>query len=768
MFPLRAARRFLALLTLLVLLTPSVIRAQNQRAVLELLINEVSVGESLVVMRGSEVLVGTQALTEAGLQGFTGVREMIGGQEFVSLVSLAPAVSFRVDELELRLYITASPELLGQRVLDLYSGTPRDLVFKANTSGFVNYAVNYTSDRRVDLFAESALSMRGVLLYNTVSAIGQTATRGLTSVTVDQRAQMRRWVFGDNLGFTGPLGGDAWIAGVTVAKEFAINPYFVRHPTLSLSTPVNVPSVMEVQVNGQVVSREQVAPGRLEVRNLPMALGRNDAQVIIRDAFGVERELSSTYYLTTTALADGVQDYQYSLGFRRQGIGEESWDYRTPVALARHRVGVSDSVTVGGRFETSPGHQYNAGPSLNLRLPFAEIEAAAAVSQSLGEWGTASLVGFNVTRRRISTGGSVRLASRHYATLTPNPENEDPATEANVFASASLSDPVTVTMQHSLTRLHQGITRARTGILSTIHLARNMELTASVADVRDERTRGKEVFAGITILLGRSATASVGHVRDGRGNRMTVDAQRSLPVGEGYGYQFHGEGGDNSMATGAARYQSRYGRYELRQETLNGDTNTTVSAAGSIVGIGGGVYASRPVQDSYALVRVPGVKGVRAFSSHQEVGRTGRNGDLLVPDLHAYYANILDVADTDIPLQYAVPDVNQTLALPYRGGAVAVFSVQKIQRVVGSIRLADQGEDRIPAYGELIVSAKGQEVTSPIGGSGRFYFEDLAAGTHSAVVRDSTGKECTFTITVPSSEGTLVNLGTLRCEARQP
>ncbi|HEU4687589.1 MAG TPA: fimbria/pilus outer membrane usher protein, partial [Vicinamibacterales bacterium] len=498
------------------------------------------------------------------------------------------------------------------------------------------------------------------------------------------------------------------------------------------------------------------------------ALGRNDAQVIIRDAFGVERELSSTYYLTTTALADGVQDYQYSLGFRRQGIGEESWDYRTPVALARHRVGVSDSVTVGGRFETSPGHLYNAGPSLNLRLPFAEIEAAAAVSQSLGEWGTASLVGFNVTRRRISTGGSVRLASRRYATLTPNPENEDPATEANVFASASLSDPVTVTMQHSLTRLHQGITRARTGILSTIHLARNMELTASVADVRDERTRGKEVFAGITILLGRSATASVGHVRDGRGNRMTVDAQRSLPVGEGYGYQFHGEGGDNSMATGAARYQSRYGRYELRQETLNGDTNTTVSAAGSIVGIGGGVYASRPVQDSYALVRVPGVKGVRAFSSHQEVGRTGRNGDLLVPDLHAYYANILDVADTDIPLQYAVPDVNQTLALPYRGGAVAVFSVQKIQRVVGSIRLADQGEDRIPAYGELIVTAKGQEVTSPIGGSGRFYFEDLAAGTHSAVVRDSTGKECTFTITVPSSEGTLVNLGTLRCEARQP
>jgi outer membrane usher protein FimD/PapC len=115
-----------------------------------------------------------------------------------------------------------------------------------------------------------------------------------------------------------------------------------------------------------------------------------------------------------------------------------------------------------------------------------------------------------------------------------------------------------------------------------------------------------------------------------------------------------------------------------------------------------------------------------------------------------------------------VPDVNQTVALPYRGGAVAVFSVQKIQRVVGSIWLADRGEDRIPAYGDFIVTAQGRQISSPIGGSGRFYFEDLAAGTHSAVVRDSTGKVCSFTITVPSSEGTIVNLGTLRCEVRQP
>jgi outer membrane usher protein len=763
-FTLKAPRLFPALFGLLILLSPSAVRAQSQRAVLEILVNQVSAGESLVVLRGADALVGVQTLEDAGLQGFDGEREPIGAQEFVSLRSLAPAVSFRVDERDLRLHITADPSLLGQQVRDLYFGAPKDLVYKANTSGFVNYAVNYTSNKQADLFTESALSMRGALLYNTVSANNLGATRGLTSLTVDQRAAMRRWTFGDNLGFTGPLGGDSWIAGVTVAKEFAINPYFVRYPMLSVSTPISVPSVMEVQVNGQIVSREQVAPGLLDVRNLPMTLGRNDAQVIVRDAFGVERELSSTYYLTTSALAQGVQDYQYSVGFRRMGVGEKSWDYRTPVALARHRVGITDSVTAGGRVEVQPGRLYSGGPSLNLRLPIGEVEAATSVSSKRGAFGSAGLVGFSFTGRPVSAGGSVMVASRNYATLTPNPVGEDPKTEANVFAGANIGGPISVTAQHSLRRLHQGISRERTGLLSTIHVARNVELTASVTRVRDERGHGREAYAGITILFGKS-TASAALVQDGRGNRMTVDAQRSLPVGEGYGYQMHAESGDG-MAYGVARYQTKYGRYELRQEQLYGESNTTVTAAGSIVGIGGGLYASRPVQESFALVRIPGVEGVRAFASHQEVGKTGRKGDLLVPDLQAYYANILDVADGDIPLQYAVPDVGQTLALPYRGGAVAEFGVQKIQRVVGVITVADQGGERIPSYGEITVTAKGREVSSPIGSSGRFYFEDLPAGTHSAVVRDSAGRECSLILTVPLSDGTLVNLGPVRCNAR--
>jgi outer membrane usher protein FimD/PapC len=126
------------------------------------------------------------------------------------------------------------------------------------------------------------------------------------------------------------------------------------------------------------------------------------------------------------------------------------------------------------------------------------------------------------------------------------------------------------------------------------------------------------------------------------------------------------------------------------------------------------------------------------------------------------------VADGDIPLAYSVADVGQTLALPYRGGAIALFDVQRVQRVVGLIRLVINGQDQVPAYGELTVTARGRDLTSPVGSGGAFYFEDLPAGTHSASLRDTKGRECALTITVPSSENAVISLGTLRCEGRQP
>ena len=76
------------------LLFPALAIAQDQRAVLELIVNQVPSGESLVVLRGNDALVPVSTLQKAGLRGFTGRRDTVGGEEFVSLTSLAPGITF--------------------------------------------------------------------------------------------------------------------------------------------------------------------------------------------------------------------------------------------------------------------------------------------------------------------------------------------------------------------------------------------------------------------------------------------------------------------------------------------------------------------------------------------------------------------------------------------------------------------------------------------------------------------------------------------------
>jgi outer membrane usher protein len=104
-----------------------------------------------------------------------------------------------------------------------------------------------------------------------------------------------------------------------------------------------------------------------------------------------------------------------------------------------------------------------------------------------------------------------------------------------------------------------------------------------------------------------------------------------------------------------------------------------------------------------------------------------------------------------------------TLAPPYRGGAVALFDVQKVQRVLGRIKVSNGREEKYQQYGELTVTTvSGRSYGSPVGSDGTFYFENLPNGAYDAVMQYRDVR-CTFRLTVPDSKDTTVDLGTLRC-----
>jgi len=136
---------------------------------------------------------------------------------------------------------------------------------------------------------------------------------------------------GDSFAATTALGGSVILGGVGVTREFALDPYFVRQPLPRLSGAILSPSTLDVYVNGALVRQEAIAPGRFEVRNLPVTNGAGQVSYVVRDSFGRTQEYTSAYYGSPGLLAPGLSDYGYHLGLRRL-------DFASPAsATARRR-----------------------------------------------------------------------------------------------------------------------------------------------------------------------------------------------------------------------------------------------------------------------------------------------------------------------------------------------------------------------------------------------------------------------------------------------
>lgn len=729
-------------------------------------INQVDRGEVLVVLRGPDVLVAVQTLEALGLHSFTGSRESMGGETFVSLASLAPGLTFEFDERALALRLSAQPELLGLLERNLASGRP-EIEFRRDTSAFANYAFNLRGAHAYDVFTDLGFSSHGAFLGTTVSASAdRQLTRGLTSATFDQRRNLRRIVVGDAFANGGLLGGGMLLGGVSVSKEYSVDPYFVRYPTFNLSGAITTPSIAEIYVNDRLVGSEQLAPGQFALSQLPITTGRNDARVVIRDAFGGVRELSASYYLTTTVLARGLHEYQYGFGVERTGFGVESWSYGRPAFIARHRVGLTDSVTVAGRFEAT-GRLASGGPTLNVRTPFGEFQAATAISavQAAGA-GRAAAAGYTYSGHRFSAGGSMRLMSAAYATTNLGAADDKTKIDSAAFVSVSVGPRGSLTLQAHNAKMHLTPETTRTSLINATRLSSRLDMSVTASVERGSGGSTWDGFAGVSIRVGAKTLASVSLQRIDAARETVTEVQRWLPVGTGWGYRLHAENGDRDFASGNVVYQGPYGRYEARRDITDGIASTTLSVNGGLVAINGGVYATRPIQDSYGLVRVPDVGGVRTYVSNQEVGRTNKDGNLLVPNLLSYYGNILNISDQDVPLDNSVAAVRKIVAPPYRGGALVVFPVQRVQSAQGVIQLEIDGETIVPSFGQLTVITSNGPVESPIGERGEFYLENLAPGPHDASVEYG-DTSCAFTLNMPISAAPAVALGTLPCEVRR-
>ncbi|HEX9163807.1 MAG TPA: fimbria/pilus outer membrane usher protein [Thermoanaerobaculia bacterium] len=732
-------------------------------------------GEKLVALSGDDVAMRRGDLEQLGLGGtmwnrlvtfgrLVHVPAPIEGEDAVSLKSLSPLLTYVLNQENLTLDLTVKPELLQPTVVEGRTARPTDIEYARDHTGFFNYSVSSPSMRSVTLFGEAGATIGSGLLYTGFSrGVGGHLVRGLTNYTYDDLKRLRRFTGGDAVVATESLGGSALITGVTVSRNFGLDPYFLRFPALNLAGTALTPSQVDVYVNGILVGRHDVPPGPFQLRDVPVAAGAGTTQIVVRDAFGRQTTASTNYYYATNLLNRGLSEYLYSAGVIRQDLGVRSFSTGDPAAVAFHRIGVSDALTLGGRAEASR-QLFSGGPIVDFRTPIGEWRVAGSMSADHGRNGSAGELGYRFISRRYGFGASLRRLSDAYSTISMHPADDRPLLDATVFGS--LSGRIgSLTAQWQKLDMRDADDSSRTTLGVSVPVGSRVAMLASASAVNENGRHHNEYFAGASLNFGNATTGSISFENRGDGHYDTIaDIERALPVGTGFGYRLQTQVADTGDRTdvGLFSYQTRFGRYEIGEAASGSDRRPTLTASGGVVFAGRSLQFALPIQESYALVEVPGVSDVRVYASNQLVGRTDSRGFLLVPNLLAYYGNPLHIEDKDVPMTYEVAGVEKTVAPPYRGGAVVVFPVKQHRSIAGKLAISRGAQRVMPSLGTLTVKSGGTTLDSPIGRNGEFYLEDLPAGTYNALIEWADG-QCSFNLSIPGGQGDIVNLGDVVC-----
>ncbi len=265
-------------------------------AVLDLTVNTVNHGEIRVILDGDNVWADVAALEAAGLRRFGGMRRRVGDRVYVRLASIDPPLQVALDEAALTLTLTADASLFGQTTLRFDSGRPDGILQRRVPSAFLNYGATWATGSGRALNLEGGVSVGATLLTSSyfLSQSGDPA-RGLTAAIVDDPSRLVRYQVGDAFVGTGPLGGSLQLGGVSVSRDFSLDPYFIRYPTTGLAGVVTTPSRIDLYVNNQLVRSMQVQPGAYELANLALPTGAADTRVVVRDAFGGQQEFGGSY-----------------------------------------------------------------------------------------------------------------------------------------------------------------------------------------------------------------------------------------------------------------------------------------------------------------------------------------------------------------------------------------------------------------------------------------------------------------------------------------
>jgi outer membrane usher protein len=715
-------------------------------------------------------------LSPAGVASVT-----VDGESYVE-VSAIPGLDANFDPRTVTLELRVAASALPATRINLGPARRTDVIFPVENSFFFNYGFDAAGDdafgqRQYQFATELAARSGNWLFYNTTSQQWGSGTQNgftrlLTNLQYDDRPNLRRWTIGDFFTPGFDVNGSVPLSGASLTKLYSMDPNFVQYPTAAFTTEVAFPSTVQVRIDGNLIAQRQVQPGPVDITNITNGLtGGQNVSVVLRDPFGREQTLQQPFFFATNeGLAEGLHEYSYNLGFLRRQYGIESGDYGDIAASAFHRYAFTNQLTLGLRGQATQS-LYNFGPFGTYQSPLGILGVGASFGGRDGGSGPAASAAYSYTGSNFSVNLGSLYRARNYAQLSDL--TSDFRVRGNQYASGSLYFPALGT----LTATYNGLTSydGPQAKIANVTYTRSVLATKGLLSLSYLRTIEPQITYGWSLSfryffdVTTSLAAAVGGSNSG--STQALSLQKSVPQGQGVGYEltvgrFDSDAPDamfgRAFVQANVEHAALGAEYSRASRVEGGPGLARVFASGSIGGVGGRLFAARPVQDSFALVRVSELKEVPVYANGWFVGRTDSSGEVVATNIAAYYDNFISFGTKELPLDYVFPRSEIVISPPTRSGTLVAFAVRKNRAIVGMLMEIRDGKPTPLEFREIGLVRGDTVIRSFTARRGEFYVDGVEPGEY--LLQQDTGVACSVRIHVPDLTDAMTDIGTAVCQ----
>jgi outer membrane usher protein len=715
------------------------------------------------VAPGGPLYVGESDLKEWGIASDRLSLLSFSGARWLCLEEIA--LSYRLDMEQLALALDFPPELFGGSATSLRMDDRLPVTYARG--GFLNYDLRYDHSAGVSSVGANwevgAFARPGLFTSSFFSGNNDRGTIRLdTALRHDDPERITSAVAGDTITRPGSYGAAVRMGGLQYQRNFGTAPLLITYPQADVAGTAVVPSTVDVYINNAKAYSTPVKPGPFSVQNLPVPVGAGNVRVVVRDVFGKESTAVVPYVRYDSMLKQGLQDFSYEGGWLRRNYAIESSDYGDWAAVATHRYGLTNWLTLEGHAEAM-ADRGNLGGVVQVTMPvlgLVGVGGAVSTGDGTGKLGKAF---FQRNERNWSVGAAAQQQSQNYMDVASEPG------QIRTLGTRQVSGSARVTDRNWLNVL--GLrTYDQTGTFDTatlgwsFSLTRSATLTANLSRFSGSQQPTNNVFSIMLALpLGERDFATISAERRSNPSETNglLNLSRNLLETDSFGYRvLAGEQADAKRLELGAFWRTGVGEFGVEAADSFDVRATRAYARGSVAAVGGEWKISRYLDQSFAMVKVADFPDVRVYANSQPVGKTDASGVAVIPRLSGFLPNTITFEAEDIPLDGSFGENAKQVKLPNRMGALVDMGV--LRRLSATLTLTEASGRPVPAGASARVGEAEEEF--PVARSGRVYISGLERGKPNVLRVQIGERACRATVELPDGFTSGSTLGSFTCQ----